>query len=127
MMIIGMAPIKKRPIHQYPEASLAAALAAVRSGTSIREAARRFGVPKTKTIDRLHGRVKEGIRKMGPPTILSNDEEIQLVNWLKELAKTGFPQKKCDLLNTVHKIVITENEKRHSKKEDLAKNGMPAF
>lgn len=116
-----MPPFKKRPIHQYPEASLTAALTAIRSGNgmSIREAARQFGVPKTTIIDRLHGRVKEGVRKMGSPTILTTVEESQLENWLKQLAKTGFPQKKNDLINTVQKIITKE------KRETPFKEGRP--
>lgn len=78
----NMATIKKRPIHQYPEA----ALAAVREGLSIRAAARQFNVPKTTILNRIHGQIKEGARKMGPPTILSTAKESELVNWLSELA-----------------------------------------
>lgn len=110
---------KLRPIHQYPEKSLIAALDAVKNGMAIREASRRFNVPKTTIQDRIHGRIKEGPRKMGPPTILSTQEESELVHWLKELASTGFPRKKADLLNTVQKIVLT------NKRDTPFKDGRP--
>ncbi|KAJ8930636.1 hypothetical protein NQ314_016551 [Rhamnusium bicolor] len=84
----------KRPIHQYTEEALSDALKAVREEKiSVREAGRRFGVPKTTILDRLSGRIKQGPRKMGPNTVLTADEEIELVQWLSELAKCGFPQK----------------------------------
>lgn len=38
---------------------------------------------------------------MGPLTVLSSEKESTLVNWFKELAETGFPQKKSDLQNIV--------------------------
>lgn len=43
------------------------------------------------------------VSKMATP-VLSDSEELTLVNWLKQLAQT-VPQKKCDLLDTVQKIV----------------------
>lgn len=110
---------KKRPIHQYSEQSLASALEAVKNGTSIRSASREFGVPKTTIQDRISGRIKEGPRKMGPQTVLSLEEESILVKWLKQLATTGFPQKKTDLQNAVQKIIL------ENKRETPFKDGRP--
>lgn len=109
----------RRPIHQYTEIALGDALEAIRSGTSIRQASKEYGVPRTTLIDRVHGRVKLGPRRMGPATVLTYEEERKLEEWLTHLAKTGFPQKKMDLINTVHKIVLAEN------RETPFKDGRP--
>lgn len=112
--------VRTRPIHQYPEAALTASLSAVQDGMSIREASRRYNVPRATIQDRISGRIKVGPRKMGPPTVLSTDEELKLANWLKELAKAGFPQKKTDLINTVQRII--HEEKRST---PFSKDGRP--
>lgn len=103
---VAMGRYKTREIHIYPEEALNNAITAIREEhLGIREASRRYGVPRGTIQDRLHGRVKEGPRKMGPATVLSAEEENEVVQWLVEVAKCGFPQKKNDLLNTVEKIV----------------------
>lgn len=100
---------KKRPIHQYSEQALAAALKDVKENRrTIREASRLHNVPKTTILDRIHGRIKITTRKMGPPTVLTSEEEHQLCEWLKELARKGFPQKKNELLDTVEKILTAQ-------------------
>lgn len=111
-----MLSVKKRPIHQYSEAALATATKAVQDGMAVREASRHFNVPRATIQDRISGRIQAGPRKMGPPTVLSTEEELKLASWLKELAKAGFPQKKMDLINTVQKIV--QEEKRDTPFKD---------
>lgn len=49
----------------------AQALDAIRNGMKIKEASRFYGVPPGTIQDRLHLRVPEGPRKMGPDYILS--------------------------------------------------------
>lgn len=102
-----MEKLTKRPIHQYSQEALLNALKAIREEKlCIREASRKFNVPKTTLQDRLSGRIKEGPRKMGPTTVLTTDEEKELVQWLCEIAKCGFPRKKVDLLDTVQNIIV---------------------
>lgn len=60
---------KIRPIHQYPETALVAALTPIRDGIGVRKASRQFQVPRGTIQDRVHGRVKETARRMGPPTL----------------------------------------------------------
>ncbi|KAJ8961313.1 hypothetical protein NQ314_005962, partial [Rhamnusium bicolor] len=45
------------------------------------------GVPRGTLQDRLHSRVPEGPRKMGPDSVLSKEEEITIANWCINLAK----------------------------------------
>ncbi|KAJ8953372.1 hypothetical protein NQ318_023489 [Aromia moschata] len=74
---------KKRPLHQYSEQALAAALESVKSGMPVREASRLHNFPKTTILDRVHGRIKVRKRKMGPSTVLTSEKEHQLAEWLK--------------------------------------------
>ncbi|KAG8186213.1 hypothetical protein JTE90_008741 [Oedothorax gibbosus] len=115
-----MASTTKRKIHQYSEAALEEALHEIRQGLStIRAASRKFGVPRGTLQDRIHGRVSEGPRKMGPDAVLTLPEEKKLVQWIKDLVKCGFPRKVEDLLNTVQKIILDDGRK------NPFKNGRP--
>ncbi|KAJ8966808.1 hypothetical protein NQ314_003304 [Rhamnusium bicolor] len=83
---------------------------------SIRCASRNFGVPRGTIQDRLHGRVPEKPGKMGPSTILTQEKEQAIVDWLISLAKVGFARKKSDLLKTVEKII--KDDKRNTPFKD---------
>ncbi|KAF2896741.1 hypothetical protein ILUMI_09437, partial [Ignelater luminosus] len=109
----------KQPIRQYQYAQVVEALASIRNGMKIREASRRYGVPRRTLQDRLHGRVPEKPTRKGPDTILSIEEEKKLVDWIINMAKCGFPLKKDDLLNTVHTIIKEDGRK------NPFKNGRP--
>lgn len=107
-----MPPVRQRLVHQYTEEALRDALRAIREeNCSIREASRRYHVPRGTIQDRLHGRVKEGPRKMGPAGYLTPEEEQTLVEWLCHLARCGFPRKKDDLFDSVQKILNLQNRK----------------
>ncbi|KAL0830073.1 hypothetical protein ABMA28_003530 [Loxostege sticticalis] len=101
--------MSKRPIHQYKEEHLSEAMAAIRNGMKIREASRVFGVPRRTLQDRLHLRVPEVPRKMGPNSVLTKKIETAPKDWCIALAKCGFPLKCGDLLNTVHNTISEEN------------------
>lgn len=102
----------KRAFHKYSEEALNEALKKIREENwPIRKASKEFRVPRTTIQDRIHGRIVEKPRQMGPDTVLSGAEEQTLVDWLLNLAKCGFPQKPTDLLNTVQKIILEENRK----------------
>jgi hypothetical protein len=49
---------------------------------TIRGAAKKFGVPYSTLKDRVHGRVKHGV-KPGVKTVLSPEEEEELVNYIR--------------------------------------------
>lgn len=99
---------KRRPILQYDRKKIYDALQAIKDeNVSIREASRKYGVPRGTLQDRLHGRVPENC-KMGRDSALSKAEEEALVQWLTDLAKCGFARKRDDLLNTVQNIMKAE-------------------
>lgn len=94
----------KKPKFLYSEESMKQALAAVRSGVNVMEASRQFGVPRSTLIYKSSGKSPVE-RKMGPGTVLPEKYEALLENWIKEMAKRGFPIVKWDLLSSVEKIV----------------------
>ena len=55
---------------------------------TIRGAAKRFNVPYSTLKDRVHGRVQHGC-KPGVKTVLSPEEEEDLVSYIKVLYKAG--------------------------------------
>lgn len=118
--VINPTPKKKqRKMYQYDADNLKNALFEVRENKmKIREACRRFNVPKTTLLDRLSGRVSDTLKKPGPPPLLSVEGEERIKNWVINLAKCGFPVKKEMLLNTVSKIASDTNP-------NLFKNGVP--
>ena len=69
-------------------------------GLSVREAASKWGVPKSTLHDRLSGRI-EVHRRAGPPTVLTKAEETRIADWLIDMAHRGFGCSKDDLLDTV--------------------------
>lgn len=98
---------------RYEETALQNALQAVRSKQlSIRKASAQYGVPRSTLQDKITGKTVDAYRKMGPDTILNTREEQELVQWMIDLNKCGFPRKPDDLLNTVHKI-IRDNERKN--------------
>lgn len=52
-------------------------------------AAMAFDVPVTTLLRKVKG-ITPMARKMGPPTILTSDEERLLVNWIMACAKKGM-------------------------------------
>ncbi|XP_026686583.1 uncharacterized protein LOC113471547 [Diaphorina citri] len=114
--------------HNYSEESLAKALEDIRGGTkSIREASREYGVPRGTIQDRIHGRVKEGPRKMGPKSILTKDEEDNIVQWCCSLAKCCFPRKIDDVLNSVQQLVTADQRQTPFKDNRPGKKWYAAF
>lgn len=108
--------IKKRKFYTYSQDSLKEALREIReNGLPIREASKRFGVPRTT----IQGRIKDIARKTDPEPFLTNEGEQKIVHWIKNMPKCGFPLKKSDLMETVTKIL------KDSKKESLFKGGKP--
>ncbi|XP_065896174.1 uncharacterized protein [Dysidea avara] len=91
-------PTKKRR-KQWTNEQMKNAMEAVETTTcGVNEAARVYGVPATTLKDRVSGRVKHGT-KSGPPKYLSDDEEKELADFLKESSEVGFGKTRRDILN----------------------------
>ena len=65
-------------------------LAVTEDNMSIRRAAKSFGVPFQTLRDRVAGQVDPECCTMGKQPLLSQEEEVRLVNHLKEMASLGY-------------------------------------
>ncbi|XP_036317855.1 uncharacterized protein LOC118732856, partial [Rhagoletis pomonella] len=74
-------------------------------GMSIRKAASVYGIPKSTIQDRVKGKVAESTYSFGPKSYLTCEEEKEIVEWILNMCKCGFPLKKDCILNTVQKII----------------------
>ena len=74
----------------WTNAQLKAALDAITDdGMKVREASRTFGIPPTSLRDHLFGRVQG--RKRGAKTVLKEDEEKKLLEYLFKMQDLGHP------------------------------------
>jgi len=76
----------------YTEADVQKAISTLRERqhTSIRRAARAFGIPYTTLWNRMAGHTSRFIAHESEQ-VLSNAEERTLVRWITRLTRTGFP------------------------------------
>lgn len=88
------------PKFKYTEADMLRALEEVKGGSSVKAAAAKFKVPRTTLLNKSKEKYQEE-RRMGPPTILSKEEEERIVQWMFTRAKAGFPVTKNNLLDGV--------------------------
>ena len=76
------------------------ALTAVSTGSGLRQAARQFGVPFSTLLSRHKDQYTINTRK-GPHTVLSSEEEKDLVRWILDKGNTGFPVSRGQVLDSV--------------------------
>nr|XP_033334412.1 uncharacterized protein LOC117225185 [Megalopta genalis]XP_033334413.1 uncharacterized protein LOC117225185 [Megalopta genalis] len=95
--------IKKHRKNYAPE-SLEKAVKAVNEGISLRKAAQMHCVPVTSIFRAAKNPTK--IRsKCGPPTILTEQEEQDIIQWILYRAERGYPVRKEELLDSVQSYV----------------------
>lgn len=101
--ILEMAPKK-----DYTPQQMGWAIEAVRKGSKISDAAKKFNVPRITLHNKITG--KSPIEcSMGPSTILSKEEEKILEVWIKDMADKHIPITKEELLDSVQRIVCDRN------------------
>nr|XP_018914241.1 PREDICTED: uncharacterized protein LOC109042098 [Bemisia tabaci] len=93
------------------------ALKAVREGMSIKRATREHEVPRITLLNKYDGKYPEG-RKMGPECILTDPDENRIEDWLKKMARAGFPITKSVLFSCISKY-IKEKGLANPSKNDL--------
>ncbi|CAH2103212.1 unnamed protein product [Euphydryas editha] len=91
----------------YSKENLEKALVEISKGMSKKLAAKTFQVPRSTIQFRLKN--PEHASKPGPPTILNNEEEEALVNWIKLSSRKGFPKRKEDLIKSVSEFLKKSN------------------
>lgn len=104
---------------QYDRSRLRDAVNAVTNqNMSVREASRQYEVPRSTLQDRLHRRVDADC-KVGRDTVLNQNEEEAIVQWLIRMAICGFPRTRYNVINTVKNII------KEDKRPNPFKNGKP--
>ncbi|XP_055542578.1 uncharacterized protein LOC129728187 [Wyeomyia smithii] len=71
---------------------------------SIKKAAKHYGIPRSTIRFRL-AKENQTVFRSGPATILTQEEESELENWLFDMQKRGFPVSKSMLLDNVRKYL----------------------
>ena len=105
--------IKKRK--QYEQHQLKEAVAAVKQGMSVRQAAIKFGVPRRTVGDHASGKIPH-FHKSGLPPMLTDEEEEALVEYIQYMASRNMPLKRNDLRGTILVgLAITTNNLYQSK------------
>ena len=110
--------MEKAKRKKYSEEALRNALAAVNSGRTIRSVSITYGIPKTTLLYKHKGKLPIG-KNMGPPPVLSEDEEKKLVEWMIHVSDRGFPITKTQLINSVELLI------KQLKKVTPFKDGRP--
>ena len=95
------------------------AINSVKAGSSLFTASKDHGIPYTTLYEKVKG-IRSLDARPGPPTILSIDEENEIVSWIFKMSKMGFPISKDHLLDTVQMIVKSQ------KRETPFTNGRPS-
>lgn len=95
----------KRVEKNYTADEVKEALKSISEGKSLREAANSTGVPKS-TLFRMTKNNTQIDCKKGAPSVLSDQEEEDIVKWILYCAERGFPVNKKQLLDTVKNYVV---------------------
>ena len=91
----------------WSEAAMSKAIGAVsQENMSVRRASELYNIPRSTLADRITGRVQPGA-KSGPPKILTDEEEEELVSFLCRLSDIGYPKTRKQVVDLVNQIAIT--------------------
>lgn len=85
--------------NSYTEEALQKALSEIKSGSSKKTIAKKYGIPRSTLQFRLSSKFRK-VEK-GPNTYLTQDEEAKLASWIIESHKKGFPRRKEDIQASV--------------------------
>ena len=86
------------------EVMVKAVNAVLNDGMSVRRAAIDYDIPKSTLGDRVSGRVIPGSTS-GPKKLLTEEEEGELVAFVRRCATIGYPKSRKDLMSLVQKIM----------------------
>lgn len=92
---------------RYDKSDANQALEDTEAGMTVSEAARKWKIPRTTLNDLKLGHYKPDARP-GPPTILTEQEENLLQEWVLEMSRRGLPLNKINLLGSVQRIICDD-------------------
>ena len=106
--------IKKKKIKRKHDPDvIKEALDWIGEGYTIRQAAEKFDIPKTTLHAKLQGKIPLDSRK-GPPTVLTTEEENEIVKWIFYRQERGFPINKWQLLDGIQFFLNNEKKRLSS-------------
>lgn len=91
----------------YSNEDLQKALKAINRGTPLSVVSREFNIPKSTLFDKKKGISKPAISRRGPESILGDETEERLIEWIFYMSEQGFPVTKEQLLNSVQRLMKT--------------------
>lgn len=100
----------------YSDEDMQSALSNIRAGLSIHKASKEFKIPRGTLQNRIHNRTKKA--RKGPETVLTSDEEKQIVDWLVANHLKGFPRRKNDVKNVVKEFLDADTTPRRNPFKD---------
>ena len=91
---------------KYSEESLLEAVREIKEGKmSLSEASRVHNISKATLDNKVKNKVRME-RKMGPATILTNEEKSNVAKWIIDKAKLGFPIHADNVKDSIQKVLI---------------------
>lgn len=96
---------KQKNIKAYTKQDLETALNKIKGGMSIKKASKVYSIPRGTIQNRVHNRTKQSLTTSGPPSILTRKEEEDIVYWINENARKGFPRRDSDLFFVVKEFL----------------------
>ena len=107
LLICSDASHEKGSYKQWSEVSMSAAIrAVVQDNISVRRASELYNIPRSTLADRITGRVLPGA-KSGPPKVLTDEEEEELVSFLCRLSDIGYPKTRRQVVDLVNQIAVS--------------------
>lgn len=104
--------VPKRKYNQYPKEALEEAISDVKNDRlDLWEAAKHYKIPYKTLKNKVEGK---HTGKVGAKCILSLEEENQIVNWIQQRARMGFPLAKDEVLEAARKIANRNGGKQFS-------------
>ena len=111
-----MQPVRKHP----DDDTMKAAIKAVQRGWSYAKAAKHYCIPKTTIHDHLHNKNnildRSSSKKIVPNKLLSQNEEVSVVNYVKWMASQALPVTRKVLKIVVQEILLQKKIKFNPKK-----------
>ena len=106
-----MALSKSKPVRKlWTKESMIAAVKCVEDGMGVREASRLYNLPY-ETLRRRTTHVVSLECTPGPSTVLTHDEEEQLVSYLIKMSDMGFGLSRDDVMITAFRIAESSGRK----------------
>lgn len=88
---------------KYTDEQIIQAVDAVQKGMSQRTASKKYGVPRSTIQFRMSPAFSKS--SPGPPPVLGHSAEDDLVNWIIDCSRKGFPRRKENVQTSVKKCL----------------------